>query len=74
MVGATLARFSITIRITYVRNGRILLFNVFNLFTVNAPILYSLKTPENLWFSGMFWRYKMGTLDKYWLIKSMALF
>ena len=33
-----------------------------NPFLANVPILYPLKTPENLWFSGVFRRYKMGTL------------
>ena len=27
-------------------------------------ILYPLKTPENLWFSGVFRGYKMGTSDR----------
>ena len=34
----------------------------FNSFLANAPILYPLKTPENLWLSGIFKGYKMGTL------------
>ena len=33
-----------------------------NTFLVNVSILYPLKTPENLWFSGVFRGYKMGTL------------
>ena len=32
-----------------------------NLFLVNVPILYPLKTPENLRFSGVFRKYKMET-------------
>ena len=35
-----------------------------NLFLANVPILYPLKTPENLWFSSVFSRYKMGTLTQ----------
>ena len=30
----------------------------------NVPILYPLKTPENLWFSGVFRGYKIETLAK----------
>ena len=37
---------------------------MFNPFLVNVPILYPLKTPENLWFSGVFRGYKMGTLER----------
>ena len=36
--------------------------SVFNPFLANFPILYPLKTPENLCFSGVFRGYKMGTL------------
>ena len=36
--------------------------NVINPFPANDPILYPLKTPESLWFSGVFRGYKMGTL------------
>ena len=36
--------------------------NFNNLFLVNVPILYSLKTPENRWFSGVFRWYKMAIL------------
>ena len=32
-----------------------------NLFQVNVPILYPLKTPENFWFSGVFSGVKMET-------------
>ena len=35
-----------------------------NPFLANVPILYHLKTPENLWFSGVFRGYKMGTLAR----------
>ena len=35
-----------------------------NLFLANGPILYPLKTPENLWLSGVFRGYKMGTLGR----------
>ena len=31
-------------------------------FLANVSILYPLKTPENLWFSGVFREYKMETL------------
>ena len=31
-------------------------------FLANVPILYPLKTPENLWLSDVFRGYKMGTL------------
>ena len=37
---------------------------LFNPFLVNVPILYPLKTPENLWFSGVFREYKIGTLAR----------
>ena len=37
---------------------------LFNPFLANVPILYPLKTPENLWFSGVFRGYKMGTLAR----------
>ena len=34
-----------------------------NQFLANGPILYSpIKIPKSLWFSGVFRRYKMGTL------------
>ena len=33
-----------------------------NLFLANVPILHPLKTPENLWFFGVFKGYKIGTL------------
>ena len=32
-----------------------------NPFLPNVPILYPLKTPENLWFLSIFRGYKMGT-------------
>ena len=35
---------------------------VINPFQANALVLYTLKTPENLWFSGVLRGYKMGTL------------
>ena len=40
---------------------------IVNPFLANVPILYPLKTPENLWFSGVFKGYKMGTLARYGL-------
>ena len=36
----------------------------FNPFLASVPILYPLKTPENLWFSGVFRGYEMGTLAR----------
>ena len=38
--------------------------SVLNPFLANVPILYPLKTPENLWFSEVFRGYKMGTLAR----------
>ena len=35
---------------------------LFNSFPANVFLLYALKTPENLWFSGDFKKSKMGTL------------
>ena len=35
-----------------------------NPFQANVPILYPLKTPENLWFSGVFSGVKMETLPR----------
>ena len=35
----------------------------FNLFLPDDPIIYFLKTPGNQRFSGVFMRYKTGTLD-----------
>ena len=40
----------------------------FNPFLVNVLILYPLKTQENLWLSGAFSEYKIGTLAKNGLI------
>ena len=40
---------------------------------VNVPILYPLKTPENLWFSGVFRWYKIGTLARNGLIGVFVL-
>ena len=37
-----------------------------NPFLANVPILYPLKTPENLWFSGVFRGYKMGAFARNW--------
>ena len=39
-----------------------------NPFLANVPTLYPLKTPENLWFSGVFTGYKAETLAKNGLI------
>ena len=38
--------------------------NAINPFLANVPISYPLKTPENLWFSGVFRGYEMGTLTR----------
>ena len=38
--------------------------NIINSFLINVPIFYPLKTPENPWFSGVYRRYRMGTLAK----------
>ena len=35
-----------------------------NPFLVNIPILHPLQTPENIWFLGVFRRYKMGALAR----------
>ena len=35
-----------------------------NPFLANVPISYPLKTPENLWFSGVFRGYEMGSLTR----------
>ena len=37
---------------------------VTNTFLANVLILYPLKIPDNLWFSGVFRGYKMGTLAR----------
>ena len=39
-----------------------------NPFLANVPILYTLKTPENLWFSGVFRGYKTRALARNGLI------
>ena len=41
---------------------------VINPFLANIPILYPLKTSESQRFSGVFKRYKMGTLARIGLI------
>ena len=45
-----------------------------NPFLAYVPILYPLETPENLWFSGVFKGYKMGTLAKNGLISELKSF
>ena len=42
-------------------------FPHFNSFPANVPILYSLKTPENQRFSGVFRVSKMGTFSPKWV-------
>ena len=37
-------------------------------FLANVPIVYPLKASENLWISGIFRGYRMGTLAKNMLI------
>ena len=51
-----------------------------NIFPANGPILEPLKTPENLWFSGVFRGYKMGILARnglmqlrYWEQKNLDI-
>ena len=46
-------------------------FALYNLFVANVLILHPLKTPENLWFSGVFKECKMGTLAANGLIKNI---
>ena len=43
-----------------------------NPFLVNVPILYTLKTPQNIWFSGIFRGYKMGTKISLKWVKAMV--
>ena len=45
-----------------------------NPFLAYVPILYPLETPENLWFSGVFRGYKMGTLARNGLISELKSF
>ena len=45
---------------------------LFNPYLANVPILYHLKIPENLWFSGVFRGYKMGSLARNGLKKSQC--
>ena len=42
-------------------------------FLVNVLILYTLKTPENFWFSGVFMGYKMVTLGRHGLNPKIIL-
>ena len=44
-------------------NSWVTLF-LFNTFSANVLILYSLKTPENLWFLGVFRAYKTAVLAR----------
>ena len=44
-----------------------------NPFLANVPFFYLLKTPENLWFSGVFRGYKIGTLARNGLKRSNGL-
>ena len=44
-----------------------------NRFVANVPILYRMKTPENLWFSGVFRGYKMGALARNGVKNCMSL-
>ena len=37
------------------------------------PFYTPLETPENLWFSGVFRRYKMGKLARNWLMSHYKL-
>ena len=42
----------------------LLLIKTLNHIQANVPILYPLKRPENLWFSGVFRGYKIRTLAR----------
>ena len=48
-------------------------YMILNSFLVKVPILYSLKTPQNLWFSSVFRGYKMGTVARNVLRKVIYL-
>ena len=50
-----------------------LYFSVMNPFLVNVSILYPLKKLENLWFSGVFKGYKIGTLVRNGLLLSKII-
>ena len=47
------------------------LYQVINPFLANVPVLYPQKTLENFWVSGVFKGYKMGTLVRNRLIKTL---
>ena len=49
---------------------RILIIFFLNPYLAKVPNLYPLKTTENLWFSGVFRGYKMGTSARNGLIKN----
>ena len=51
----------------------VLKISVINPFMANVPVLYTLKTPENLWFSGVFREYKMEILARIGLTDFMPL-
>ena len=42
---------------------------LFNPFLANVPILYPLKTPESIWFSGIFRGHKMAAVARIGLLK-----
>ena len=46
------------------RSDKYHLIGIFNPFLTNVPILYPLKTPENIWFSGVIMCYKMGAMTR----------
>ena len=53
------------------KQTRSVIFSIFNPFLANVTILYHLKTPGNLWSSGIFKGYEIKTLmrnglDRHW--------
>ena len=79
----TKIRFKLFLLYTHFKNYRTKTVNrkefrsrliVFNTFLAYVPILYTLKTRENLWFSGVFRGYKMGTLVRNGLMLSLDHF
>ena len=49
------------------------IFKKFNPFSTNVPLLYPLKTLEDLWFSDAFKGYRSGTLVQKGLIAHMEI-
>ena len=64
----------IAVKMTLMRlTVEIFLICLINRFLANVLILYPLKTPENLWFSGVFRGYKMGALARNRLTNVVAI-